>query len=56
MGKILDAVRPGVLFGEDLKLSGKLGGKASIAMIFKRGGMDWAAIVESAEGSWSMSN
>jgi hypothetical protein len=43
------------LVGEDLQLSGKLGGTASIAIIFKRGGLDWAAIIEAANGSWSMS-
>ncbi len=43
------------LVGADLQLSGKLGGTASIAMIFKRGGWDWAAIVETADGTWSMS-
>ena len=43
------------LVGEDLQLSGKLGGTASIAMIFKKGGLDWAAIVETIDGTWSMS-
>ena len=43
------------LVGEDLQLSEKLGGTASIAMIFKKGGLDWAAIVETADGTWSMS-
>jgi len=43
------------LFGENLKLSGELSGTATIAMIFKRGGLDWAAIVESADGTWNMS-
>jgi hypothetical protein len=44
------------LVGEDLQLSGKLRGTASIAMIFQRGGLDWAAIVETLDGTWSMSN
>lgn len=44
------------LVGEDLQLSGALSGTASIAMIFKRGGLDWAAIVETADGTWNISN
>lgn len=42
------------LVGENLQLSGELGGTASIAMIFKRGGLDWVAIVKTADGTWSM--
>ena len=44
------------LVGEDLKLSGKLSGTASIAMIFKEGGLYWAAMVKTADGTWSISN
>ena len=44
------------LVGADLKLSGKLSGKASIAMLFQKGGSDWAAIVETVHGTWNMSN
>ncbi|MBN1694428.1 hypothetical protein JW879_03395 [candidate division WOR-3 bacterium] len=43
------------LVGEDLQLSGELSGTASIAMIFIRGGLDWAAVVETADGTWNMS-
>ena len=43
------------LLGVDLQLSGKLSGTASIAMIFRRGGLDWAAVVETGGGTWSMS-
>ena len=43
------------LLGEDLQLSGSLSGTASIAMIFLRGGLDWAAVVETADGTWNMS-
>ena len=42
--------------GVNLKLSGELSGTASINMIMKRGGLDWAAIVSSEEGTWNMSN
>ena len=44
------------LVGVDLQLSGKLSGTASIAIIFRRGGSDWAAVVETETGTWSMSN
>lgn len=44
------------LAGVDLRLSGKLSGKASIAMLFKNGGSDWAAIVETTAGTWSVTN
>ena len=43
------------LLGEDLQLSGSLSGTASIAMIFIRSGLDWAAVVETADGTWNMS-
>lgn len=44
------------LLGIDIELSGALSGTASIAIMFKRGGMDWAAIVETEDGSWNVSN
>jgi major membrane immunogen (membrane-anchored lipoprotein) len=44
------------LVGMDLQLSGKLSGSASIAVVFRNGGLDWAAIVETSNGTWSVSN
>jgi len=44
------------LVGENIKLSGELRGTASIAIEFRNTGLDWAAIIETDEGTWIKSN